>query len=474
LEDSTSRPPAEHDSLPQRSSQEKIMEPFRHHIFVCTQEKPEGVPCCPASGSMSVLSALHRELGMQGLSGDVQVSSCGCLGLCDEGPIMITYPEGVWYRKLKPEDVPEIVSSHLRNGKVVSRLQWNDAPAMKAMATEHTRQYLAMVKAKDEAGTLPDNLFEMTRSFMPSRALLTALELDLFTAVAAGSSAEQVAQKIHADPRATEMLLNVLASLKLLDKRDQTFSNTAASSRFFAAGSRDNAQPGLLHIAHIWHNWSNLTECVRAGTSVPTARREDDWTRAFIVAMDYNAKDRAGAIVKAVGTEGVKRVLDLGGGSAAYSIAFARAVPGLTSDILDIAEVVPLTQKYIQQAGLADRITTRAGDMLRSPLGENYDLILVLAICHMFSPEENRDLFKRAHRALAPRGRLVVQDFILEPSKTAPRAAALFSLNMLVGTRAGSSYSEPEYAAWLQEAGFHDIKRVRMPGPAGLMIGVRE
>jgi len=67
-----------------------------------------------------------------------------------------------------------------------------------------------------------------------------------------------------------------------------------------------------------------------------------------------------------------------------------------------------------------------------------------------------------------------VQDFILEPSKTAPRAAALFSLNMLVGTRAGSSYSEPEYATWLKEAGFQDVKRVRMPGPAGLMIGVRE
>jgi cyclopropane fatty-acyl-phospholipid synthase-like methyltransferase len=166
-------------------------------------------------------------------------------------------------------------------------------------------------------------------------------------------------------------------------------------------------------------------------------------------------------------------VLDLGGGSAAYSIAFARAVPGLTSDILDVADVVPLTQKYVQQAGLADRITARAGDMLRGPLGENYDLILILAICHMFSPEENRDLFKRAYRALAPKGRLVVQDFILEPTKTAPRAAALFSLNMLVGTRAGSSYSEPEYDKWLKEAGFQDIKRVRMPGPAGLMIGTR-
>jgi trans-aconitate methyltransferase len=86
--------------------------------------------------------------------------------------------------------------------------------------------------------------------------------------------------------------------------------------------------------------------------------------------------------------------------------------------------------------------------MLRDPPGENYDLILASAICHVFSPEENRGLFQRVYDALAPGGRVVVQDFILEPSKTAPRAAALFSLNMLVGTRAGSSYSEPEYASW--------------------------
>jgi cyclopropane fatty-acyl-phospholipid synthase-like methyltransferase len=163
-------------------------------------------------------------------------------------------------------------------------------------------------------------------------------------------------------------------------------------------------------------------------------------------------------------------MLDLGGGSGAYSIAFARALPGLKSEILDRGDVVSLTQEYIRKAGLADRIATRAGDMLCDPLGENYDLILVSQICHMFSPEENRSLFRRTRQALGPKGKFVVQDFILEPDKTAPRAAALFSLNMLVETRAGSSYSEPEYDSWLRNAGFTDVRRVRLPGPAGLMI----
>ena len=453
------------------------MEPFRHHIFVCTQEKPEGVTCCPGNGSCRILRALDRELGCQGLDNEVQVSTCGCLGLCEEGPIMITYPEGVWYRKVKEEDVPEIVGSHLRSGKVVSRLEWSDAPAMKAAAVEHRDHYRAMLRAKDEAGVLPDELYELSRAFMSSRALLTALEMDLFTAVGTGATAAQVALRIHADLRATEMLLNALTSLKLLEKRDSCFSNTTASGRFFAEGSRDNARPGLMHIANLWHRWSTLTECVRAGTSLGVGGRagirEENWVRDFIAAMDRNAKERAGAVVKAVETGGIKRILDLGGGSAAYSIAFARAVAGLRSEIVDLDDVVPLTREYIRQAGLGERVTVRPGDMLRDPLGENYDLILILAICHMFSPEENHALFRRAFNALAPKGRVVVQDFILEPSKTAPRAAALFSLNMLVGTKAGSSYSEPEFAAWFREAGFADVRRVQLPGPSGLMIGTR-
>jgi predicted O-methyltransferase YrrM/DNA-binding CsgD family transcriptional regulator len=387
---------------------------------------------------------------------------------------MIVYPGGVWYHKVSETDVPEIVESHLRSGNVVSRLGWSDAQAMKSMATEHRENYRALVKARDEAGTLPEDLNEMIRAFMPSRAVLTALELDVFTAVASGASSEQVAREIHTDSRATETLLNALVSLKLLDKRDGTFCNTAVSARFFTEGSRDDARGSLMHTAHLWQRWSTLTECVRAGTSVETRGREDNWVAAFIAAMDRNAKERAGAVVKAIGTSEITRMLDLGGGSAAYSIAFARAIPGLKSEILDLGDVVPLAQENIRNAGLADRITTRVGDMLRDPLGENYDLVLVSAICHMFSPEENRGLFRRIYDALALGGRFVVQDFILEPSKTAPRAGALFSLNMLVGTRAGSSYSEPEYASWLREAGFRDVRRVRLPGPSGLMIGVRK
>jgi (2Fe-2S) ferredoxin/SAM-dependent methyltransferase len=451
---------------------ENMVEPFQCHVFVCTQEKPENVKSCSASCSWDVLAALNRELQVQGASGEVQVTTCGCLGLCDEGPVVIVYPDGVWYRRVKVPDVPEIVASHLRSGQPVSRLVWSDAAAMKALITEHGDQYRAMLKVRDQAGILPDDVNELIRGFMASRAVLTALELDVFTAVGGGASADVVAERIQASRRGVEALLHALVALKLLRKENGIFRNTPLSARFLADDSPDSARKALLHTANLWPRWSNLTASVRTGA--PAQKTGDgDWVNTFITAMDRNARERSQAVVKTVGIEGIRRILDLGGGSAAYSIAFARANPGVTVEVLDLADVIPLTQEYIRRAGLTDRIQARAGDMLRDPLGQGFDLVLLSAICHMFSPEENRALCQRAHAALAPGGRLLIQDFILEPEKTAPRFAALFSLNMLVGTHGGSSYSEPEYTAWLTEAGFRDLRLVRLPGPAGVLLATR-
>jgi predicted O-methyltransferase YrrM len=375
-----------------------------------------------------------------------------------------------------PADVPEIVHSHFQEDTPVERLARTDPAALRAEILSNREKMFAARRAREAAGALPDDLNERIRAFQESRAVLTALELDVFTAVGEGGGAPEVAARLHTDPRATEMLLNALASLRLLVKREGVFHNSPAAARYFAAGGRDNARPALLHTAHLWQRWSTLTDCVRAGTAVAheeIAGRGEDWTAAFIAAMHRNASERAPLVVRAVGVENVLRMLDVGGGSGAYSIAFARANSALRADILDLAAVEPIARRHIQEAGVADRVKVRAGDLRSDQLGEGYDLVFVSAICHMLDPGENLDLLRRCREALAPGGRVVVQDFILEADKTAPRFAALFALNMLVGTGGGSSYSEPEYAGWLSEAGYREIRRVRLPGITGLMIGVR-
>jgi len=452
------------------------MEPFRYHVYICDQRKPEGMPCCAARGSAQTIDILRKEITSRGLLDVVQVTVCGSLGLCERGPNLVVYPEGVWYSGVTPEDVGEIVEKHFQQGHPVERLANQDAAALRVEIQSNRNQMLAALRAQDAAGVLPDEISEKLRAFQESRVLLTAVELDVFTAVGEGASAGGVAGKLHTDPRATEMLLNALVAMGTLTKREGIFCNTPVTARFFVAGSPDDARLATLHTVHLWDRWSTLTECVRAGTAVgheEMRNRGAEWTTAFIAAMHRNAADRARRVVEAVGVENVRRMLDVGGGSGAYSIAFAQARADLQADLLDLEAVLPIAQAHIDKAGLSKRIRTRAGDLRSDRLGEGYDLVFLSAICHMLSEAENRDLLKRCHQALAPQGRVVIQDFILEADKTAPKSAALFSLNMLVGTRAGASYSEDEYSTWLREAGFGNVKRIRLPGPSGLMAGTR-
>jgi cyclopropane fatty-acyl-phospholipid synthase-like methyltransferase len=263
----------------------------------------------------------------------------------------------------------------------------------------------------------------------------------------------------------------------MLVKQQGAFRDTPATARYFAEGSRENARPGLIHIANIWHRWSTLTDCVRAGTAVghqELAERGDDWTQPFIAAMHRNASERAPLVVEAVGSEAGERLLDVGGGSAAYSIAFAQANEKLHATVLDLPAVLPIAQGHITAAGLAGRVETRAGDLRRDRLGQGFTMVFVSAVCHMLGPGENQDLLRRCLEALAPKGHVVIQDFILEADKTEPKQAALFALNMLVGTPAGSTYSYEEYFTWLREAGFTEIRQIRLPGPSSLVMGVRQ
>jgi predicted O-methyltransferase YrrM len=315
-----------------------------------------------------------------------------------------------------------------------------------------------------------DELVQKARGFQESRILLTALELDLFTAVGRGGSAVEIARKLGTDPRATEMLLNALAAIGALLKTGDQFRNTPETARHLAAGSPEYAQPGLLHTVHLWDSWSTLTEAVRKGSAVTEPgleTRDAGWREAFIAAMHRNAATHARRMVQIVPAKSSRRMLDIGGGSGAYSIAFAQAVPELTAEVFDLEAVVPIAGRHIREAGLEQRVRTRTGDLRRDEFGAGYDLLLLSAICHMLSPEENADLLRRCYQAAAPGGMLVIRDFILEEDRTAPKDAALFAINMLVATRGGSSYTEGEYFDWLKQAGYTTVERLAADVIAG-------
>jgi len=96
-----------------------------YHVFVCTSSRINGTQkgYCHSNASSEIVTNFLESIEENDISDKVMVTNTGCLGLCNDGPIVIVYPEGTWYGKVTPDDVDEIVESHLINGEIVKRLE---------------------------------------------------------------------------------------------------------------------------------------------------------------------------------------------------------------------------------------------------------------------------------------------------------------------------------------------------------------
>jgi ubiquinone/menaquinone biosynthesis C-methylase UbiE len=323
-------------------------------------------------------------------------------------------------------------------------------------------------KSKGE-GISHEEIMELSRVFQGSRILLSAFELDVFTVLGdEEKSSEEVADTIGADPRGTDRLLNALCALEVLAKSMGKFANSPAAAQLLVKG-KPGYQAGLMHTVHLWDSWSTLTSAVQNGGLVnqrPVEERDDTWFVAFIAAMHGRAAREAPGLVNRLDLAGVSRVLDVGGGSGAFSMAFVRAKDELKSTLFDLPNVVSLAQGYIEKEGLSDKIDIVAGDYNQDELPTGYDLVFLSAIIHSNSPQHNQALFNRVSRSLNPGGRIVISDFIMNDDRVSPAFGAFFALNMLVNTPEGDTYTEQEVKEWIAKAGMSFIER-----NDGLMIG---
>ena len=196
--------------------------------------------------------------------------------------------------------------------------------------------------------------------------------------------------------------------------------------------------------------------------------------RAFIGAMEVVGQTLAPRIVSLVGISGARRLLDVGGASGIYTIAFLEAEPRMQATLFDLPPVIDIAHERLTAAGMLDRVTLVAGDYRIDPLPAGHDLAFVSAIIHQNSPAENVAMFRNIFNAIKPGGRIVVRDHILSPDRTHPKPGALFAVNMLVGTEGGNSYTETEIHDVLEQAGFVSVRIIhpdtRMDG---LMEGFR-
>ena len=308
----------------------------------------------------------------------------------------------------------------------------------------------------------PNTIREVASSFQKSRILLSGFELDIFTNIdESGTTSRQIAVNLKLDEHACERLMNALVSLGFLKKQNHLFFNTAESFAYLSKKSTEYLG-GLMHSNHLWNTWSNLTKVVKTGLSANPSEineRGEEWLFSFISAMHDRAIKQAPQQLSNIDLSEVKSVLDIGGGSGAFSMEFVSRKPGTEATVFDLPMVVPITKKFLEKEGFSDKIRTYAGDYTKDELPEGFDLVFLSAIIHSNSLEVNRDLIRKCFGSLNKNGKIIIQDWIMNNDRTQPTSGAVFAVNMLVGTEAGDCFTEQEVTEMLGAAGFKDISR---------------
>ena len=328
-----------------------------------------------------------------------------------------------------------------------------------------------------ETNQTAESILNMTRSFMASRVILSGAELDLFTLLAEKPlTAKETAEAKKADLRGITILLDALTALGFVVKKDDRYRTETSIVTLLSGNEPDSILPMILHLGTVWNNWSRITDIV-LGRATATMEKEGvlapDHIKAFIGAMHVVGSKTAPQVVAAVNPVKARKLLDIGGGSGTYTLAFLAAVPGMKATLFDLPEVIEMARERIRAAGVEERVTFVPGDFYKDPLPDGHDLALLSAIIHQNSPEQNRSLYERIFQALEPGGRIVIRDYVMAPDRTEPRDGALFAVNMLAGTKGGNTYTFAEIKDGLTATGFTRINLIQVQEMSSLVEGFK-
>lgn len=324
------------------------------------------------------------------------------------------------------------------------------------------------------------NLINLGRSYWESKVLFTAVNLKIFTILhKKRRKAFDIANILSLNLSATNKLLNALVSLKLLKKEGNYYKNTVFSNFYLVEDKNTYLGHMVHHCENLWEYWGNFEESIKSGQPVAFRLSNKSLSykhrlKDYIYAMHDIGSVVAGEVAKHINISHYKNMLDLGGGSGAYSIVFTRNNPKLRATILELSDVLKHTNKFIQKAKAKKQINTISSNCLEDHFGEEeYDLILVSNLIHIYDPLNNKKIISKAFQALIKKGKIAVHGLFLNNNKTSPKEATLFNLNMFIGTISGRVYTQIEVKNWLKEIGFKNIKSYTTTLKTKIIIGIK-
>src|SRR5260221_9474479 len=310
----------------------------------------------------------------------------------------------------------------------------------------------------------PERIFNTLNAHEQTAALLTAIELDIFTAIGAGANtAPAIAAETGAAEEGARVLCDFMTVHGFLTKDQGKYALSQESAFFLDRKSPAcvASMAGFLGSKQTRARLDSLTESVRKGGSAWTeggdnTKPNDEFWVAFAKSMAPITVPSAEFISGLLRAEEGKpaKVLDIAAGHGMYGITIARKNPKAEIVALDWPSVLQVAKENAQKFGVADRFGVRAGSAFEVEMGSGYDYVLLTNIFHHFDVPTCEKLMRRVHAALKPDGKAITLEFVPNEDRVTPPTAAAFSIVMLANTDAGDAYTFSEYEKMFRNAGF--------------------
>ncbi|MGQ4807235.1 3-hydroxy-5-methyl-1-naphthoate 3-O-methyltransferase [Candidatus Entotheonellaceae bacterium PAL068K] len=333
------------------------------------------------------------------------------------------------------------------------------------------------------ADTPPDDasaLHALGLGFMAARTLSVALEFRLFTHLAgAGASLSQAAHAMGLTERAASRLLHACAALGLLQASAQGFRNTPLSAKYLVEDQPTFIGSYLQMFDDLgYHRWEAMSTALRHNAPIDAVHHpyryladDQEAARQFLIAQHAGSLSLGQALAHRIDFQPFHCLLDLGGGSGAYTVEILSRYPHVQAIIFDFPEVCRFAETIIQQAGLTTRVRLVAGDYERDPLPEGADIVLWSGNLHASSPTRCTRIVRSLAAVLPPGGTLLIHDYLLDDTRTGPLIPALLALHLTLVSEDGQVYSGAELHALLEAAGFAEVRiQPFLAGHSGLVI----
>ena len=348
------------------------------------------------------------------------------------------------------------------------------------------------MKKRQTKKLTPERLQQFGFAYAPPLIISAAVNNKIFDSLQGGAkTVEQLTKETGADARGLRAIMDALVGLELLKKDrsakarirrgEQSRYSLTPESQAFLISDKPGSLAGFFGsiLPIMTSRWLLLTDIVRAGRPAVAVNQETDGTEFFsqlvetIIPMSHPGAQKLADHLKVAKAKEQVRVIDLAAGSGIWGIALSQKSPRVRVTALDWAGMIPTTKRITETFGVRDRFDFIEGDLSEANFGSGYDVATLGHILHSEGEQRSRQLLKKAFRALKSGGTIAIAEWLVNDERTKPLPSLMFSVQMLVNTEKGDTFSFNEIKQWLEDAGFKKVRKLEAPGPSPLILATK-